>query len=148
MAKQGKKSTTKKLGLNMRITLILFALIPLLVSSVTIGIVSLEKSKKEIKTYTHDSLVQVVKDVGNAFDTIANKNKEALKGYASAPVLTDALLDPENEEKIAKAQEYTLDYFGQLEGWEGLYICDWNSKVLTHPAAPVIGKVLREGDAL
>ncbi|MBQ7582003.1 MAG: hypothetical protein IJU25_04210 [Lachnospiraceae bacterium] len=148
MAKQGKKSTTKKLGLNMRITLILFALIPLLVSSVTIGIVSLEKSKKEIKNYTHDSLVQVVKDVGNAFDTIANKNKEALKGYASAPVLTDALLDPENEEKIAKAQEYTLDYFGQLEGWEGLYICDWNSKVLTHPAAPVIGKVLREGDAL
>ncbi|MCR4684984.1 MAG: hypothetical protein K5649_05905, partial [Lachnospiraceae bacterium] len=148
MAKQGTKSSTKKTGLNMRITLILFALIPLLVSSVTVGIVSLEKSKKEIKNYTHDSLVQVVKDVGNAFDTIANKNKEALKGYASAPVLTDALLDPENEEKIAKAQKYTLDYFGQLEGWEGLYICDWNSKVLTHPAAPVIGKVLREGDAL
>ena len=148
MAKQGTKSSTKKTGLNMRTTLILFALIPLLVSSVTVGIVSLEKSKKEIKEFTHDSLVQVVEGVGISFDTIVEKNQEALKGYASAPILKDALLDPENEETMAKAQQYTLDYFGNLGGWEGLYICDWNSKVLTHPTVPVIGKVLREGDAL
>ncbi|MCR5650394.1 MAG: hypothetical protein K6F86_04370 [Lachnospiraceae bacterium] len=148
MAKKGKKTNGKKGGLNMRITLLLFALIPMLITAVTVGVVSLQKSKSEIKGYTHDSLVQVVTDVGNSFDTIAANNKEILKGYATAPVLKDALLDPGNEEKAAKAQEFTLDYFGQLEGWEGLYLADWNSQVLTHPNPPVIGMVLREGDKL
>ncbi len=148
MSSKKKKANTTKTALNMRLTLIMFALIPLIITSITVGVVSLEKSKSEIKQYTHDSLVQVVEDVGNSFDTIATKNKEVLKGYASAPVLKDALLDPGNAEKAAKAQEYTLDYFGQLDGWEGLYIADWNSQVITHPAEAIIGKVLREGDKL
>ena len=148
MSSKKKKANTTKTALNMRLTLIMFALIPLIFVSVTVGVVSLEKSKSEIKHYTHDSLVQVVEGVGNSFDTIASKNKEVLKGYATAPVLKDALLDPGNEEKAAKAHQYTLDYFGQLEGWEGLYLADWNSQVITHPAEAIIGKVLREGDKL
>ncbi|MBR5376523.1 MAG: hypothetical protein IK139_04520 [Lachnospiraceae bacterium] len=148
MSSKKKKSGVKKSGLNMRLTLILFAIVPLLIASATVGIVSLEKSKSEIKMYTHNSLVQVIEDVGNSYDTIATKNKEILKAYASAPILKEALLDPENEEKVALAQQYTLEAFGKLDGWEGLYIADWNSKVMTHPAEPVIGKVLREGDSL
>ena len=144
--KTAAKGTSAKL--NMRITLILFALIPLIVASVIIGITSIEQSKKEIKTYTHDSLVQVVSNVGNTFDTMVVKNKEILKGFATAPVLKDALLDPSNAEKAALAQQYTLDYFGSLEGWEGLYLADWNTQVITHPNAPAIGMVLREGDRL
>ncbi len=135
-------------ALNMRLTLLLFALIPLVVVSVTIGLVSLKKSKSEIKQLNHDSLVEVIEGIGNSFDTIADKNGELLMGYASAPVLTDYLLDPQNAEKAAKAQQYTLDYFGKLSGWEGLYIADWNSQVMTHPNEPVIGMVLREGDRL
>ena len=141
-------SKGKASGINMRVMLLLFALIPLLVSTITIGIVSTEKSKSEIKTYTHDSLVQVVEGVGNSFDTIVNKNKEALKAYATAPILKEALADPSNADIAAKAQQYTLDYFGSLNGWEGLYLADWNSQVMTHPNAPVIGMVLREGDKL
>ena len=134
--------------LNMRLTLILFALIPLIVASITIGIVSISKSKSEIKTYTHDSLVQVISSVGNTFDTMVNKNKEILKGFAQAPVLKAALLDPSNAAKQEAAQQFTLDYFGSLNGWEGLYLADWNTQVMTHPNAPAIGMVLREGDRL
>ncbi|MBR5420517.1 MAG: hypothetical protein IK115_05145 [Lachnospiraceae bacterium] len=147
-SKGAKGKQQAKGGLNMRLTLILFALIPLLVSSVAIGIITIEKSKAEIKGYTHDSLVQVVTDVGNSFDTIVNKNAEILKAYATAPVLTEYLLDPGNAQKAEKAQQFTLDYFGTLDGWEGLYLADWNSQVLTHPAEAVIGRVLREGDSL
>ncbi|MCR5734245.1 MAG: hypothetical protein K6G22_06550 [Lachnospiraceae bacterium] len=136
-------------GLNMRMTLILFALIPLLVSAITVGIVSIEESKKEIKSYTHDSLVQVVEDVGNSFDTIVIKNKEILKAYTSAGIMKEALKNPDDAEIQAEAQQYTLDYFASLEGWEGLYLADWNTKVMTHPTNPgIIGVVLREGDRL
>lgn len=137
-----------KARINMRLTLILFALIPLLVASLLIGIVSVEKSKAEIKKYTHDSFVQVITDVGNSFDTIVVKNQELLKGYASAPIIREALLNEDDPEIAAEAQKYTLEYFGGLTGWEGLYLATWDSKVLTHPNEPAIGMVLREGDRL
>ncbi len=137
-----------KTKLTMRITLILFALLPLLVVSITIGSVSVSKSKKELKTYTHDSFVQVIDGVGTSFDTVIKQNGNVLKGFSSAPIIQDALRHPDNPMVLAQAQQYTMDYFGKMEGWEGLYLADWNSKVLTHPAGPIIGKVLREGDSL
>jgi len=142
----GPGTTTAKL--NMRSTLLMFALIPLIVTALCIGVTSILKSKSEIKTYTHDSLVQVISGVGNTFDTMVIKNKEILKGFSKAPILKEALLDPSDPEKAAAAQQFTLDYFGSLEGWEGLYLADWNTQVLTHPNAPAIGMVLREGDRL
>lgn len=146
-AKNGKGAKGKS-GLNMRMTLILFALLPLLVSSLTIGTVLIKESSKEMKNYTHNSLVQVVENVGNSFDTITHRNEEFLMAYSTAPILTEFLKNPDDADLAARAQQYTLDYFGKLNGWEGLYLADWSSKVLTHPAAPVIGKVLREGDSL
>ncbi len=138
----------KKSKLNMRITLLLFALIPLLVTSIAVSIISVQKSKNVIKGYTHDSMVQIITDVGNSFDTVVGKNAEILKAYSTSPVLLELLEDPGNQKKAEAAQQFTLDYFGQLDGWEGLYLADWNSQVLTHPSTPVIGKVLREGDSL
>ncbi|MBR4758821.1 MAG: hypothetical protein IK078_01550 [Lachnospiraceae bacterium] len=134
--------------LNMRITLILFALIPLVIVAATIGTVSIKNSKKELKGYTRDSLVQVIRGIGTSFDNTVLKNQEVLKSYMAAPVIKDALQNPDDPEIAAKAEQYTLDYFGALEGWEGLYLADWNTKVLTHPNAGAIGMVLREGDSL
>ncbi|MBR1862024.1 MAG: methyl-accepting chemotaxis protein [Lachnospiraceae bacterium] len=132
----------------MTLTLILMVLIPLLISSIAIALIAISISKKEVQTNTHNSFVQVITHVGSSFDTIVDKNKELLKGYASAPVVKDLLLNPDDPELKAKAQEYTLNYFGKLEGWEGLYTATWDSTVMTHPAAPVIGMTLREGDSL
>ncbi len=150
----GKKKTKTKSEnasqskLTMRITLLLFGLIPLITVSIIIGAVSISKSKTELKTYTHNSFVQVVTGIGNSFDTVVYKNQETLKAYATAPVLVEALKHPDDAAAVASAQKYTLDYFGSLSGWEGLYIADWNSQVITHPAESIIGKVLREGDSL
>ena len=145
---KGSSKGTKKGGLNMRLTLILFALIPLIVTSLTIGLISINKSKSEIKNYTHDSIVQVIDATGTSFDTIVNQNKELLRAYSKAPVLTESLQEPDNAEKAAAAQKYTMDYFGTLDGFEGLYLATWDSVVLTHPAEAIIGKQLREGDNL
>lgn len=145
------KTTQKpksKAKLNMRITLILFALLPLLISSVAIGVVSIVKSESEIKTYTHDSLVQMVESIGGSFDSLVDSNSQILQAYSTAPVLKEALEKP-NDAAVAKsAEQYTLDFFGKIQGWEGLYLADWDTKVYTHPNEGAIGMVLREGDAL
>lgn len=148
MKSENSNRNTVKTWLNMRLTLILFAVIPLIITSVTIGAISISRSKKEIKSDTHDSLLQVIDAMGQNFDNIVNKNKEILKGYATAPILKELLLDPDNAEKAALAQQYTLDYFGALNGWEGIYLSTWGSQVLTHPNAGAIGMIMRKDDSL
>ncbi|MCR5097440.1 MAG: methyl-accepting chemotaxis protein [Lachnospiraceae bacterium] len=142
---QGSK---KAKGLDMRKTLIMFGMIPLVTTSLIIGLVSIIQSSKEIKDQSHDSLIQVIENVGSSFDTIAAKNGNLLMGFSKAPIVKEALLHPEDASLQAQAQAYTMDYFSTLEGWEGIYVADWNSQVITHNNEGAIGMVLREGDAL
>lgn len=77
------------------------------------------------------------------------KDGEALMlAFGQAPIVRELLKNPDDAELQAKAQAYTLQYYGKLINWEGVYVGDWNTKVLTHPAPPVIGKVMREGERL
>jgi hypothetical protein len=142
----GRKNKVGKIS--MRVTLLLFALLPLVCSSVILTIMLMTSSTKVLNKSMSNSLVSIIQGTGAAFDTATDTNETILKAYASAPVVKELLLKPNDSTLAAKAQQYTLDYFSELDGWEGLYIADWNSKVLTHPSAPVIGKVLREGDSL
>ncbi|MCR5033558.1 MAG: methyl-accepting chemotaxis protein [Lachnospiraceae bacterium] len=144
-SKGGNKRQSK---LSMRATLILFTLLPLLFSSLSIAIVSIVNSQSEIKSSTRNTLIQSVSSIGNTFDTIVENDKQTLKAYATAPILKEALENPTDAAAAAAAQQFTLDYFGNLDGWEGLYIATWDSVVVTHPNAGIIGKQLREGDSL
>lgn len=147
MAK-AKTKTTKNSKLSMRTTLILFALIPLVVSVVCITAVLVANDSKELKASAHNSMVALVTQTGSAFDYTTVNNETILKNFTTSPIVIDFLKDPDNAELAERAQNYTVEFYGQLDGWEGIYIADWNSKVLTHPAPPVIGKVMREGDRL
>ncbi len=142
------KKQGKQTGLTMRITLLLFALIPLIVTSVAVAVVSILNAESEIKSDTHDSMVQVITDIGNTFDTVVDTNKQFLRTFSMEPVFRQYLENPKDAALAAEAQQYTLDVFGELDGWEGLYLADWGTNVLTHPNAGAIGMVLREGDAL
>ncbi len=148
--KKTNKSKSKAVGskLNMRITLLLFVLIPLLSSSIIISIMTIRASSNEITDYNHNSLIQVIDEVGTSFDALCASNKAALKAYTSAPIIKEALRVQDNPIISLRAQSYTLDYFSKLENWEGIYLADWNSTVLAHPNNGVIGMTLREGDSL
>ena len=149
MAKKVSQASGQRTGkISMRVTLILFALIPLVVSSLIISIALLSLSSKEVQNYTRASFEQVICNVGDAFDTVTYENMEILKGFASAPIITEALLAPDNQWVQDTAEQFTLDFFSNLEGWEGIYLATWDSQVMTHPNEGAIGMVLREGDSL
>lgn len=99
-----------------------------------------------------DSAVNNMKTMLETETTVVSeyiKQSEALMlAYAQAPVVTDLLKNPEDTALQEKAQAYTLQYYGKLDNWEGVYIGDWNTQVMTHPAPPVIGMVMREGERL
>ena len=145
-AANAKKKTGAKL--NMRITLILYALLPLLCASIVLSIVLISKASSEMNKATSNSLVTIIEGTGTAFDANVSTNERTLQAFASAPVVTELLKNPNDPDVTARAQKYTEDYFSKLEGWEGIYIADWGTKTLAHPTQAIIGKVLREGDRL
>ena len=146
----GSKTKKMKSGakLDMRITLILFALIPLVVSSLFLGSMLIGKSSKELKAETSNALVTIIESTGGAFDSAVKTNETILQACATAPIIKEYLKNPGDAALAADAQAYIVDYFGKLEGWEGIYLADWNTQVMAHPNEGVVGMVLREGDSL
>ncbi len=137
-----------KIKFNFTVMLLLFALIPLTCSIVILNILLINEGSKEIKSQAHNAMTSTINQTGTAFDYSVKTNEIVLKNFAAAPIFKEYLKNPNNSDLQKKAQDYTTEYFGNLAGWEGVYLADWNSKVLTHPAPPVVGKVMREGDAL
>ncbi len=139
----------QKSKINLRVTLILYALLPLIFSSVIFSIVLISRSTATMKDWTNHSLVQVIEQTGSAFDTATITNESILRSFATAPIVRDYLNNPGDQELFEKAQKFTEDFFSGLDGWEGLYIADWDSQVMTHSSVPaIIGVYLREGDGL
>ena len=147
-AKISKKKDGKQKGLSIYLTLVMFALLPMVLSIVVTLIINLSEAGKELKQVTNNSLLAVIDETGSTMDTSIRTNENIVKAFAASPLVKDCLLNPDDAAAQEKAQAYTSDFFAQLEGWEGIYIADWGSTVITHPAPPVVGKTMREGDAL
>ncbi|MCR5518469.1 MAG: methyl-accepting chemotaxis protein [Lachnospiraceae bacterium] len=145
---KAKKESGRKVWISMRTTLIVFSVIPLIVSSFIIVFFAIRRSVNIIKDYTNSSMLQVVSGVGDAFDTVINKNEDMLWGFSKTSVFKDALMDPDNKAKIDAAQQYSEKFYNELDGWEGFYLADWNTKILAHPIKDSVGTVLREGERL
>lgn len=143
-----KTKCQKKSMLSFYKVLNMYALIPLITVAVAMGISAIVISNQQLKMHINNSMISAVKQIGTAFDYSTQITKTTMAEYASAPVIQEYLKNQGDTGLAEKAEQYTLDFFGNLEGWEGIYLANWDSKVLTHPAAPVIGKVMREGERL
>ena len=108
----GKKKAEK--GLNLRLTLVLFALIPMVVSAVIIGIVLIKTSSSELQNTTHNSLVSIIEGTGHAFDASVENTRSIMAAYSKAQIVTDALHNPEDADLAAQAQKYTEDFSEHL----------------------------------
>lgn len=76
------------------------------------------------------------------------ESERYLKEYATAAELRDLLKNPNDPEKVKVAQEYTERYFKELNGWEAVYMSNWNTTVLAHSSADAVGMTTRKGDDL
>lgn len=139
---------TKKFKFDMNKLLLIFALVPMVVTSIVVSVLLVNKSVSEVKGATNNSMLALIEGTGTGFDHYFGISEQTVVSFTKSPIVINFLKDPDNAALAAEAQQYTVDFFNSLDGWEGIYIADWNSKVLTHPAPPVVGRVMREGDAL
>ena len=116
MAKKEKIKKTNKSGakLNIYLTLVLFALIPMIVSIVALLTINIVESSKELKGLTNNSMLTVIDNIGEGIDTYFETSEEIVRTFAMSPEVIECAKDPTNPDVKAKAQQYTLDFFGQL----------------------------------
>lgn len=140
----------KKFFLNQKLGVTLTFLIDLLfaLSFVLLFVITTSKFNAAMDKSANDMMKASLDERQLCIENYISESEAILKSFAKAPIIKDVLLDPENEQLVAKAQAFTNDFFEAQEQWEGIYLADWNTKVLTHPAPPVVGKVMREGERL
>ena len=84
----------------------------------------------------------------NIIKQYIDEQETFLTAFSKAFEVRDLLKDPDDAEKQKRAQAYTEAYYQELDGWEGLYIGEGNTHVITHSSPEVVGITTREGDAL
>lgn len=74
--------------------------------------------------------------------------EEYMIAFALGDEVRNLLRDPENPERIRRAQQYTEDFAAVKGIFEGLYIATPETHVRTHTSQGAVGMVTRQGDAL
>ena len=80
------KDTNKK-GLSIYLTLVLFALLPMILSIVVTLIINLSEASKELKQVTNNSMLGVIKDTGAGLDFSIEASENTVKAFAASPGL-------------------------------------------------------------
>lgn len=128
--------------------LLLLVLVPTITVSISLSIVMYNMTSREIRDSMNNSMVSYITEMGIAYDNTTETAKTIMRTFASNPDVISYLKNQDDTELGEKVQEYTKNYFAQLDGWEGIYLASWESKVLSHPTDSVVGRVMREGDRL
>ena len=100
----------------------------------------------------HDTAMNNMNTTLNAKTEIIEQNvgnaEALLASYGKALVVAELLKNSTDPALVQKAQSFTEQYFAGLDGWEGIYISDWETHVLTHSNQGAVGMTMREGDRL
>lgn len=138
---------------------------------VLLCVLAVKNSNKILKDKINDNMSTYLDAQVNAVETFVKDSENKLVLYSKNGIVTDLILEDYNDlqanpsrempafnaedyntvayykDNFASydaAQAYTLAYYGALDNWEGLYIGNLETRILSYSVPPVIGKVLRE----
>lgn len=129
------------------------------VISICIGLVSLlcmsgfylvlkNNVSKAVEEQAEDNMLTVIDGQTELIDLFVKDSETLMREYASADEIKSLIKNPSDANAIKRAQTYTEKYYSQLYKWEGVYLSDWDTKVLAHSNPSAVGMVTRKGDEL
>lgn len=129
-------------------TIVLFTVI----FTVTIGIallctLAVKNSKAMIEESVNNNMNTYLNATAEAIENFVEKSERDLRLFSKSPIVTELLKDPRNPELLAKAQDFTMNYYYTLDNWEGLYIATPETEAVTYSVPAVIGKHFRTDEA-
>ncbi len=99
-----------------------------------------EESENKLVLFSKNKIVEdVIEDDRSDYKKDPNRELPMFndENYNTAAYYTD------NYPNYEAAQAYTMDYYNSLDNWEGLYIGNFETRILAYSVPPVIGKILR-----
>lgn len=138
------KSCTRRLGTKITACIVLMQIVVMTVMVVFIGSVITNNTRKS----TTNNMETVVEERSKIIENYVQETEKLLTAYSRAGEIQAVLKNPGDADAIAAAQAYTEQFSADVENLEGLYVSEWNTHVLAHTNAAVVGITTREGDPL
>lgn len=102
----------------------------------------------DTKQSTTSSMKTIVQERSQIIKNYVDDAERTLISYSRAGEILDILQNPQDPEIVAAAQKYTEIFSSDIANLEGLYASEWNTHVLAHTNANVVGITTREGESL
>lgn len=97
---------------------------------------------------TTNSMETVVEERSRIIENYVQEVENILTAYSRAGEIQAILKNPTDPAAQAAAQAYTEKFSADVANLEGFYVSEWNTHVLAHTNAAVVGITTREGDPL
>lgn len=134
------------LGLGQKIIVSMLAM--QIVVMAVLSVMVIQSITKDTKNSTINSMKTIVQERCQIIMNYVKEAEGTLTAYSRAGEILDIMKNPENPEAVAAAQSYTEKFSGDVDNLEGLYASEWDTHVLAHTNAAVVGITTRTGDAL
>ena len=90
-----------------------------------------------------NNLQTAASDRAEIITNYIKSTEDTLTAYLKAKQIYDLLENPDDAEKAAEAQKYTVNFSKDISNLEGIYTSSWETKTLAHSSPEIIGKVTR-----
>lgn len=137
---------TWKLGLGMKITICI-----LIMQVVVMGVMVVFVSNAitgNTRNSTTNHMETVVEERSQIIENYVQEMENTLTAYSRAGEIQAVLKNPTDTAAVEAAQSYTEKFSKDVNNLEGIYVSEWNTHVLAHTNAAVVGITTREGDPL
>lgn len=138
------KSWTRRLGTKITACILLMQVIVMTAMVLLISSVITDNTKKS----TTNNMETVVEERSRIIENYVQEMEKLLTAYSRAGEIQAVLKNPTDEAAFAAAQAYTEKFSADIENLEGIYVSEWDTHVLAHTNAAVVGITTREGDSL
>lgn len=103
---------------------------------------------KAIRSTAIDNMITSLEAKTQIIESYVKSSESVLQAFSKANEFKEYLKSLDNSELQTEAQTYTENYFADLKDWEGVYLSEWNSHVITHSNKKAVGIYTREGASL
>ena len=132
----------------MRSTIMAIVLVTTLIGIGALFLMASSRNQKALSKSTSDNMATYLTAQANTIENFVTEKENNLKLFGKSYDVRRVLLNEEDAQAQEQAQKYTMEYYNSLDNWEGLYIGNWDTTVLTYQNSEMIGKTLREGERL
>lgn len=100
------------------------------------------------KTNSIEHMGAITDERAHIIENYVENAEKVLTSFSRAAQVKNLLENPEDAASVAAAQAYTEKFSADVVDLEGIYISQWNTKVLAHTNPNVVGITTREGEPL